>query len=86
MFRHNIRVVTCSPTEEPIYGILTRNLRKRLYRLKTKCVKRRGDRERRQREERDREDEREREDGGERGRRDREDGERERERGGEGER
>ena len=34
MFRHNIRVVTCSPQAEPIYGILSRTLRKQVYRLK----------------------------------------------------
>ena len=34
MFRHNIRLVTCSPQTEPIYGILSRTLRKNLYRLK----------------------------------------------------
>ena len=79
MFRHNIRVVTCSSTEEPIYGILARTLRKRLYRLKAELVKRRGGgRERRERgggrERRER--------GGGRERREREGGRERRERGG----
>lgn len=34
MFRHNIRVVTCSPHVEPIVGILSRTLRKQVYRMK----------------------------------------------------
>jgi hypothetical protein len=34
MFRHNIRVVTCSPSNDPILGILSRTLRKQVYHMK----------------------------------------------------
>lgn len=34
MLRHNIRVVTCNTHNEPIIGMLSRTLRKKVYQLK----------------------------------------------------